>query len=184
MITDARPYANAIFEIAERDGSQAAWNDALQDLAYISADSQFRDYIGSPQVEDQDCKKLIENVIADLKPGWLSSLQQELSNFINLLLEEKRLELLSGIAQVYHEIMIAKEDQQDVVITTAVDMTDAQKDSLRAKLEQRFSGKMNFSYVTDATVIGGLRIEIGNSIIDNTVAGRMSCLKETLERAG
>jgi F-type H+-transporting ATPase subunit delta len=183
MITDARPYANAVFAIAKERGMMHEWSDALHDLAIISSNHDFHAFISNPKVDNQRSAALVQEILAKLAPKWLSALQNEINNLVAMLLAAHRFNLFPGIAAVFHEIMLALEDKNEAIVTSAVELSAKQKEKLRNNLSVKYGAGMDLIYKIDPAVLGGLRINIGNLCIDNTVVGRMSCLKETLEDA-
>jgi F-type H+-transporting ATPase subunit delta len=183
MITDARPYANAVFALAKERGQIHDWSAALHDLAAISSNEYFHEFIGNPKVDNEKSASLVQDVLTKLAPKWLSALQNEINNLVAMLLSQHRLNLLPGISAVFHEIMIAFEDKKEAIVTSVVALSSKQKEKLRNNLSVKYGADMDLIYKLDPTVLGGLRINIGNLCIDNTVAGRMSRLKETLEGA-
>lgn len=171
--TLARPYAKAVFRLAQESGLFAEWADVLNVLALI--------------VQDKRVQKLIKDqtIPKPKKAQWIISLKENLfkeraSNFIMLLAEQERLLLLPEIFELFSVYRRQAEAVVDVVVSTATPLTKPQQEVLQGVLEKRFMQKILMTCNVDEKLMGGVVIRSGGRVIDGSTVGRLSELRETL----
>jgi len=165
LATIARPYAEALFRVAQ-SGNLAAWSDLVTEMAQIAANPDFQALASNPKVSEQ---QVSDTLLVLLK----SPVGAEAKNFIAMLVENGRLALLPEIAAQFHALKNAQEGAADARITSAFALTDAQVADLMAALEKKFGRKLNPSVTVDESLIGGVRVVVGDEVLDTSVRAKL-----------
>ena len=172
-VTIARPYADAAFELARGAGALGPWSDALDRLAAVAADSTMRACINDPKLSADQLVKLVVDV-----SGTLSAEQQ---NFIRVLVDNERLQVLPEIRDLFVALKNEHEGVLEAEIASAFPLDDATLASLKADLEARFKAKLNVQVHIDPQLIGGVRIAVGDEVIDASVRGKLANMAAALK---
>jgi F-type H+-transporting ATPase subunit delta len=165
LATIARPYAEALFRVAQ-SGDLAAWSDLVSEMAAVAAVPDVKTFAGNPKLTDQ---QIIETFLSLLK----SKVYVQAKNFIAMLVENGRLTLLPEIGAQFHVLKNASEGAADAEITSAFEMSDAQVKDLVATLEKKLGRKLNPSVKVDSTLIGGVRVAVGDEVLDTSVRAKL-----------
>ncbi len=174
LATIARPYAEALYKActgaAGADlGSVAAWVD---ELAAIAANPQLRQLADNPKVTRAQVLELIASVRQGLPEMAL--------NFLRVLVENGRLQALPEIAAQFHVLVNQSRGSSDAVVHSAFALDAAALSDLTAALEKRFGRKLNLSVQTDESLIGGIRVVVGDEVLDTSVKARLEQMKAAL----
>ena len=173
-ITIARPYASAAFRLAKERNALAAWSDMLGLAAAVADNEQMKAFIDDPKV-----------TVADLQKVFLSVCDKHLDesgvNLIKILVEYGRLSLLPDVAAAFEALKAQDEGVLDAEITAAVALPDAEVKALVEKLHSRFGKKIEASVKVDPELIGGIKIIVGDTVIDASVRGQLQDLAHALQ---
>src|SRR5262245_16161481 len=167
--TIARPYAEAAFAIADSDGSLAAWAGALEVLAQVTSHAEVREAIGSPLVTDEQLYGLIASLAGD-------ALTAEAQKFLRVLIENDRVALLPEIRDLFQQLKNEREGVVDAQVATAFELDAAQLEELVKHLESRFKRKVKPIVTVDKGLIGGIRVQVGDEVIDGSVRGQLAAM--------
>lgn len=174
ITTIARPYAEAAFERAKETGQVTAWSESLQLLAAVTGDAQMLALISNPNVARETIRDIILDVCGE-------ELLPEAANLLRLLAQNARLMAVPEIARLF-EISRSKDDGvHAVLVRSAFEISDSQRDSLATALSKRFGGQVELTVETDDTLIGGLEIRAGDLVIDDSVRGKIQQLAHALQ---
>lgn len=173
LTTLARPYAKAAFEVAMADRALQKWSSMLSVAANVSSIDTVRAVLSSPTVTTQQLAATLINLCGE-------ELDQKGRNFISLLAENKRLALLAEIQAIYEGLRANQEKSVDVEVTTAFAISDAVADKLAAALKKRLQREIKLSSKVDSDLIGGAVIRAGDTVIDNSVRGKLNKLAEAM----
>jgi F-type H+-transporting ATPase subunit delta len=176
IATIARPYAEALFRVAKSPNSSinlSAWAELLDEMALVAQHADVKELVQNPKVSSTT---VADTFIAILK----SSLNQEAKNFIHTLASNNRLLLLPEIAAQFHVLKNAAEGAADAAISSAFALTDAQVASLCATLEAKFGRKLNPSVTVDTSLIGGVRVMVGDEVLDTSVRAKLQQMQIAL----
>jgi len=173
--TIARPYAQAAFDLAKAKGDLSAWSDMLAFAAMVASDNNMAEAIESPHIKDEDLVSLFLGVCGD-------KLNNEGQNFIRVLAENKRLNILANIAEVYEQYRAESEGTLDAEVISAFELSDAQQQNLIASLKKRLGRDISLTTRVDDTLIGGAIIRAGDMVIDGTVTRHLEDLTHSLMR--
>jgi F-type H+-transporting ATPase subunit delta len=170
--TIARPYAEAVFELASQADALDQWSAMLSRLAQAVVDPAVTPLIGNPRVSD-----------AQLVDLFLSLGGEEVAGerkFLATLAENGRLAALPQLREQFEELKNDREGVVDAEIATAFPLSQADLDGLVAGLERRFKRKVNPTVHADESLIGGVRIRVGDEVIDSSVRGRLAAMRYAL----
>jgi F-type H+-transporting ATPase subunit delta len=172
LATVARPYAEALFRVA-KTGNLTAWAELMSEMAQVGSHPDVKSLAQNPNVSDSQ--------IADTLAALLKSpVPAEAKNFIGMLVENGRVALLPEIGTQFHVLKNAQEGAADADITSAFDLTPAQVTQLVATLEKKFGRKLNPSVHVDAALIGGVRVVVGDEILDTSVRAKLQQMQVAL----
>lgn len=174
LSTLARPYAEAVFRLAQDEKDLAGWSSRVQSLALIVSDAQVARLIADPAVAADRVAGLIVEVAG-------GDLGERGSNFVKVLAENDRLSLLPEIGVQFETLKADAEGTLEATITSAQELSQAQLDELVAGLKTRFNRAVNVQVAVDPELIGGAVIAIGDQVIDGSVKGRLQRMSFALQ---
>ena len=171
LATIARPYADALFEASRADlNGTAEWLDAL---SAVAADSRLQDYAANPKVSDEQIFQLVTSVLP-------SQLPDAGRNFLRAIIENDRLPALPEVATQYRTLKNSQSGSSDAIVHSAFPIGAQQLAELGGVLERRFGRKLNLTVQEDASLIGGIRVAVGDEVLDASVKGRLEQMKVAL----
>jgi F-type H+-transporting ATPase subunit delta len=175
IVTIARPYAEAVFRVAKEKGTLEEWSGALQFLAAVVQDAGMQSCITDPSITPSK----IEALFTSLTAGKISEMGL---NFVKELIHNGRLAVLPQIAELYEALKAEEGGMLEARVISAYPMTKAQLGDLVKKLEGKFKKKVEASAEVDPDLIGGVKIEIGDDVIDASVRGKLQAMAFALTR--
>ncbi|MGI9232306.1 MAG: F0F1 ATP synthase subunit delta [Woeseiaceae bacterium] len=179
--TIARPYARAAFELAQEKGELDSWATALQVTGDLLADGQAAKFLANPSLSDQQRLEFLTGLVgAAGGSAVFSGTDVQGTNFLKLLLEYGRVDVMSEIAEHFDALKAAVENTVDVTVTSAAAMSEAQQASVVAALQERLGRSVNLTTETDENLIGGAVIRAGDVVIDGSLRARLEGLSNTL----
>ena len=172
-VTIARPYAEALFRAAKESGNLAKWAEQLALLGQVAANPEARAAIGDPNVAAPQLVDLFRSACG-------TAVGAELSNFIQLLSNNDRLGLLPEIAGLYESYKQAEEGTKQAEIVSAFPIDDKQVKALVPQLEAVFKTKLETSVTVDSALIGGIKVIVGDQMLDASVRGKLDAMATAL----
>ncbi|WP_341677175.1 F0F1 ATP synthase subunit delta [Niveibacterium sp. SC-1] len=172
-VTIARPYADAAFSLAREANALDGWAGALARLAAVASDPVVRETIGDPRATTDKLARLFTDVAGNLDP-----VQQ---NFVTLLAENERLAVLPEISSLYDAQKNEAQGVLQAVVSSAFPIDDSALTRLVADLEERFKAKVNATVQIDPELIGGVKIAVGDEVIDASVRGKLAAMAAALQ---
>lgn len=173
--TIARPYATAVFELAQENAQAGDWSDVLGLLSLLVSDKTMGQLISNPKVSRQQLQDLALEVCGD----GLSDLGH---NLVKLLVRANRLQYAPYIKDQYEQMRAAAEGKVDVDVVTAYTLDPQQQDNIAETISERLGKQVNIKTSVDEALIGGVVIRAGDSIIDASLRGRLTELRNELAR--
>ena len=170
--TIARPYAEAVFALADKGGALARWSRTLATMAAIAANPDVRRVVGDPNLSAEQVYGLFAAASGDLAAAE--------QNLLRVLIDNDRLPALPEIAAIYEELKNEREGVVEAVITTAFPLDKGQLVTLVDEIEARFKRKVQAQVNVDAGLIGGVRMQVGDEVIDGSVRGRLAAMAAAL----
>jgi F-type H+-transporting ATPase subunit delta len=174
LATLARPYAAAVFKRAKETGSSEKWSKTLAFLSTILNDDSLAVYINNPKVSNDRLTKLMLDICA-------GQLDQEGTNFLKLLVQNRRLNLVPQIAKIFEDHKAEDEGYLDVDVYAAYEFSDEGKQQFAAKLEKQFGKKVHINVSVDKSLIGGVLVRAGDKVIDGSIKGQLQHMQKALQ---
>ncbi len=142
-------------------------------VAYAT-DAKLRGAIDNPTIEIKDKLALLDRVLPKGAPA-------ELRNFLGVLLSNNDFGLIDEIVQALGRLLTEEAaGPQKAVITTAVPLTEEEREKLQARLVERFGANLEFFFQVDPEILGGVIVQVGDKLIDDSVRGRLHALRQKL----
>jgi F-type H+-transporting ATPase subunit delta len=174
VATIARPYAEAVFRLAESSGALAEWSRALAAIAPVAAHPDVQASIADPNLGAEPLYGLLMALTK-------ADLPKEAQHFVRLLIANDRLTLLPEIHRLYEELKHEREGIVEAKIASAFPLDDTQLKNLVAGLERRFKRQVQPQVAVDPQLIGGVRIAVGDEVIDGSVRGKLADMAAVLK---
>ena len=171
--TIARPYAVAAFKLGKETKSLAKWSEMLGLAAAVSSDEKMQAYIQNPKVLDSDLQAAFLKVCGN-------KLNENGQNLIKVLVEYGRLSILPAISTAFETLKSQDEGTLEANIIAASKPSPAEVKDLVKRLEAKFGKKVEATVSVDEEIIGGVKIIVGDTVIDASVKGQLQNLAYTL----
>ena len=171
LATIARPYAEALFKAAGADPiGTAAW---LDELAAIASNVQLQQYAGNPRVTSAQTFDVMTGVAK-------TALPEAAKNFLKVVIDNGRISVFPEIASQFHALKNAESGSSDAVVFSAFSLDAAALTDLATALEKRFGKKLNLKVELQPELIGGVRVVVGDEVLDTSVKARLEQMKAAL----
>jgi len=171
LATIARPYAEALFKAGSADLAAAAvWVD---ELAAIAGNAQLQQFADNPNATAQQVFDVIVGVAK-------TPLNDAAKNFLRTVIENGRLSVLPEIAAQFRALKNAQSGTSDAVVFSAFAIDGNALADVKAVLEKRFGRKLNVSVQLQPELIGGIRVVVGDEVLDTSVKARLEQMKVAL----
>ena len=171
LATIARPYAEALFKAA--GGAAAGLTGQMSVLAAVAGDAQLRQFADNPKV---GAAQIFEVVTGAAQ----TALDPKVSNLLAAVIENGRLNALPEIAAQFTALVNAQSGSSDATVYSAFPIDDAALADVVASLEKRFGRKLKARVEIDAELIGGIRVVVGDEVLDTSVKARLEQMKVAL----
>jgi F-type H+-transporting ATPase subunit delta len=172
LATLARPYAEALFEVAAKGDVQAA-SQQIDALAAVAADDGLRQFADSPKVTSEQVFDLISSVIG-------IPMSAMLQNLLRTVIDNGRLTVLPEIAAQFHALANAGAGVSDATVSSAFPIESSQLPDVVAALERRFGRRLNVTVAVEPELIGGIRVVVGDEVMDTSVKARLEQMRVAL----
>ncbi|AOG22101.1 F0F1 ATP synthase subunit delta [Acidovorax sp. RAC01] len=175
LATIARPYADALFKASTAGagvdlGGTAAW---LDELAAIAANPQLRQLADNPKVTADEVYAVFTGVARSALPDMAK-------NFLRTVIDNGRINALPEVASQFRALVNRRNGSSDAVVYSAFPVEAAALADVSAALEKRFGRKLNLSVQLDESLIGGIRVVVGDEVLDTSVKARLEQMKAAL----
>ncbi len=177
--TIARPYAEAVFQLAQANGQLKEWSGMLQAIALIAGAAEMQSVLGNTSVSKSQVAGLVIDVAGFSAKNALAELG---SNFVKLLAENRRLTVMTDIAAQYEALKAEAEKTVEAEVVAASEISSAQQADIAAKLKARLGCEVSLKCSVDESLMGGAIIKAGDMVIDGSVSGQLN--KLSVELAG
>jgi len=171
--TIARPYAVAAFNLGKEQNALAKWSEMLGLAAAVASDAQMQAFIQDPKVISSELQNTFLKVCGD-------QLNEHGQNLIKVLVEYNRMDILPTITSAFEELKAQDEGVLDAQIIAAAKPSAAEVKDLVKRLEIKFGKKIEAKVSVDSELIGGIKIIVGDTVIDASVKGQLQSLAYTL----
>jgi F-type H+-transporting ATPase subunit delta len=171
--TVARPYAKAAFEYARDQQALDAWSQSLAMAGAIVKDRHVAGLLGSPKLSSEQKTSLLADMLSD-------NADEAFKRFLTTLADQRRLTALDAIADQFEHLRAEHEQRIDVTVVSAYKLTSAQRTKLANALKKRLNREISITTRVDKSLIGGVILRAGDTVIDGSVRGRLNRLSEAL----
>lgn len=171
-ITIARPYASAVFAIAQEKAETATWSEKLAITAQCTQSAELKAILTSPAVSDVQAVDLLADIAGELNADQ--------RHFLLLLAENNRLLLLPEIAEIYEQLRAEADQMLAADVITARPLTDEQKNKIATALKKRLGKEITLNESVDERLLGGAIIRAGDLVIDGSALGKLNRLASVI----
>jgi len=173
--TIARPYAEAVFQLADAGSQLKEWSALLQTVTLIAADADMQSIIGNTSVNKEQLAQLMIDVAGDV-------MTEQGKNLIKLLAENRRLDVVAEITEQFETLKATAEKTVEAEVISALEISAAQQSLIAEKLKARLGREVSLTCSVDESLMGGAIIKAGDMVIDGSVSGQLN--KLSVELAG
>jgi F-type H+-transporting ATPase subunit delta len=171
LATIARPYAQALFQTSKADlAGTAAW---LDDMTAIAADPQFRQFASNPSVTAGQVFEVMSGV-------GKTALPEAAKNFMRTVIENDRISALPEIAAQFRVLKNTQSGSSDAIVYSAFPLEGAELADVVDTLQKRFGRELIVKVELDRSLIGGVRVVVGDEVLDTSVKARLEQMKMAL----
>lgn len=172
LLTISRPYARAAFEFAKANGHIADWQKQLAVLAQIVERTEVKQWLNNPMNTD---KQRVETLV---QLGDISA-SEGMKNLLSQLAGYKRLTLIPEIEQLFTDLVNNDQSLVDVLVSSAFALTDEQLAKITASMKAKLGREVELATEVDESLIGGIKVQAGDLVIDNTIKGRLDKMADS-----
>lgn len=169
----ARRYAEAAFQIAQRDGTVDVWRSDLDTSAKILGRDDALRVLANPAVPYEARADLAERITAE-------RISAPALNLVRLLLRRGRIDLLPGVADEFRRLNRRREGITEAAIVSAAPLDPTEEGALRQRLTEMTGGRVAMDFAVDPAILGGVVVRLGDRLIDGSVRGRLERLRSRL----
>jgi F-type H+-transporting ATPase subunit delta len=176
MATVTNTYARAFVDVVMDRKLDAAkiLEEAHSVAAMVASSKQLREVWEAPSIPTDEKQKLLDAIAAKAK------LSREVRNFVAVLIDHRRITFLGAIVEQFEQGLNQRLGFAVAEITSARDLSDAERRSLESEVEKLTGKKVRASYAKDASILGGATVKIGSTIYDGSVKGQLERMKQAL----
>jgi F-type H+-transporting ATPase subunit delta len=172
-VTIARPYAEAAFRLAREQGALDRWSQMLHLLEIVVQDERMARCIGDPNLTSRQLESLVLGVCGEQVDGAGR-------NFVQVLVDNDRLGVAPAIRALFEDLKREQEGILEAQITSAFALDDEQQSRLVRRLESKYQRKVSAQVSVDPQLIGGVKIVVGDKVLDATVRGKLDAMAVAL----
>jgi len=169
LMTIARPYAEAAFDLAKEKNSLGAWSETLSNLATVASDEAMVAMIKNPAYSDENKIDVFKSVMGE-------GLSAEAANLLSIMAENGRLITLPEVAETFNQLKAEEEKVVRATVYTARKLTQEQTKKLSAALNAKFDAEVEIEAVVDADLLSGIKIKVGDWAVDGTAISQLTKL--------
>ena len=172
--TVARPYAEAAFRLADAGGALGKWSEMLDALALVAQDERVQRAVADPHLSDAQAAGIFISILSGKLTG-------EAENFVRVLAENRRIELLPEIRTQFEALKNEREGVVEAEVQSAFELTEAQIADLVQRLEKRTGRKVRTKVQVNKDLIAGVKVVLGDKVIDASARAQLSALETALK---
>ncbi|MEP6752290.1 MAG: F0F1 ATP synthase subunit delta [Candidatus Dormiibacterota bacterium] len=168
----AKRYARAVFELATEEGKVEEWTRRLAAVRDLLSDPSVAAVLTNPTIPVDRRMELISSAPHELDPGA--------TNLARLLIESNRVKQIAGVAEEFEVLADAAAGRVRATVTTAVELDQAEREKVAHQLSERLGKEVRMTVVVDKGILGGLKLQYGDHLIDASVATKLQQLRRRL----
>lgn len=175
----ARPYAQALFDIAQGDKSLDAVEQGLVSISTLAAESEdFSRFLRSPVISTEAKASAIESILEK------AQVNPTVANFVRVVAANGRLFALQAIIKSFRDLVAKARGEISADVTSAVPLTKAQLTSLAETLKAKIGKTVTLNEHVDPSLIGGLQVKVGSQMIDSSLKTKLTAMKIAMKEVG
>jgi F-type H+-transporting ATPase subunit delta len=179
LVQIARPYAQALFDLAKGEGAVDAVESGLVAVGQLTGASEdFSRFLRSPVITADDKAKALDKIIGQAKP------HPTVANFLRVVARNGRLFALPTIITSFRALAAASRGEATADVTSAAPLSKAQLDALAATLRQKIGKAVTLNEHVDPSLIGGLVVKVGSRMIDSSLKTKLTAMKVAMKEVG
>ncbi|MFV0438622.1 MAG: F0F1 ATP synthase subunit delta [Desulfopila sp.] len=172
----ARRYAKALFSVGKEQGTYEAYNDALQALGTLFAETpEVNDALTNPLYPVEIREKVMSGIVKSMEADLV------LGNFLKLLVEKKRAEILPEIAEEFQTLVDDEKNISHGSVVSAVELSDALQTKVQTTLERLTGKQVELTVSVDPSIIGGIIAKVGDLVLDGSIKAQLAGLKDSIK---
>jgi F-type H+-transporting ATPase subunit delta len=168
----AKRYAKAVFELAEQDHQVDEWGSRLAAIRQLVSDPEVAAVLTNPTIATEQRMALISD-----PPHVFDG---EATNLVKLLIESNRVREVVGIEEEFERLVDDAAGRVRATVTTAVELTPKDRDRVGEELSKRLGKEIRMTLVVDPRILGGLKLQYGDRLVDASVSTRLQQLRRRL----
>ena len=168
----ARRYAKAVFQLAEEGRGVGDWEKRLTAVRQLLSDPDVAAVLTNPTIPTDQRMKLVSAAPHLLDP--------EATNFAKLLIESNRVQEVAAIEEEFERLADDAAGRVRATVTTAVELTPKDRDRVEDELSKRLGKEIRMHVVVDPRILGGLKLQYGDRLVDASVSTRLQQLRRRL----
>lgn len=172
----AKRYAKAIFTVGQEQKKYEEYNEVLQGLANLySTHPDVIDALTNPLYPMDVKENVMKGIVKSMKVDKI------MGNFLNLLVQKKRAEILPEIAQAYKTMVDEAKNISHGNVISAIELSDELKENVRKILEKLTGKKVELTTSVDSSIIGGIIAQVGDLVLDGSIKTQLAGLKDSIK---
>ena len=173
LLTQSRPYAEAIFDIAKEEQALDIWVNDLSIVVSAMQNDEVKILINSPELSQR--KKA--EIFTSLFEGEIS---KKVSNFVLVIGQANRISLLESVLESFKRLVALEKNQKNVTVSSSYALEQDQLEKIELALQKRTGSEINISTHLDKSLIGGIKISYEDQVIDLSLKNKLEALKAQL----
>ena len=173
--TLARPYANAVYQLAVASSSVDSWTEALGMMAAVASDDAMKKVLANPSLGKEQKGEIFSSVLD-------GKLNEQQKNLVNLMAENGRLSIMPDVAEQFEAYRAQVEGKIEAEVTSAFPLSSEQESAITSTLKNKLGCDVSITSSTDESLIGGVVIKAGDTIIDASIKSQLAKLATSLSR--
>jgi F-type H+-transporting ATPase subunit delta len=168
----ARRYAKAVFELAEQERQVEEWGRRLNSIRESFSDPEVAAVLTNPTIATDQRMALVSEAPHVFDP--------EATNLAKLLVESNRVRDIGAIEDEFQRLADDAAGRVRATVTTAVELTAKDRDRVEVELSKRLGKEIRMKLVVDPRILGGLKLQYGDRLVDASVSTRLQQLRRRL----
>jgi F-type H+-transporting ATPase subunit delta len=179
LVQIARPYAQALFDIAQGDNSLDAVEQGLVSISSLAAESaDFSRFLRSPVISAEAKSAAVATILKQAK------VNPTVANFVRVVAANGRLFALTAIIKAFRDLAAKERGEISADVTSAVPLSKTQLSALATTLKQKIGKTVTLNEHVDPSLIGGLQVKVGSQMIDSSLKTKLTAMKIAMKEVG
>ena len=177
-ITSAERYSLALFELSEENNLLSQIEDQSSSvLNLINKNEDFSSLIKDPTTNQEDLSKVINKIAENNK------FENLFKNFLNFLIQKRRFFFIERILKSFIEICSRKRGELKAELKSAKELSSNEITKITEELTKNFSSKIKLNYKHDESLIGGLVVQVGSTMVDTSIKNKLQQIENRMIEA-